>query len=83
MDQELSIDCWIKLQSQVAKYSKDYPKYEEIYVILKRIIRFSKMKSGDISNINIAEKAVVNKFGAIRTNSTEFIEKYKEIFLKK
>lgn len=81
--QELSIDCWIKLQSQLAKYSKDYPKYEEIYGILKLIIRFSKIKSGDISNINNMEKAVINQFGAIRSNSTEFIKNYEENFLKK
>ena len=80
MDQQLSIDCWIKLQSQVAKYSKDYTKYEEIYGILKRIIRFSKIKSGDISNINDAEKAVVNQSGAIRINSKDFIEKYEKVF---
>ena len=83
VDQQLSIDCWNRLQSQVAKYSKDYPKYEEIYGILRRIIRLSKIKSGDISNINNAEKAAVNQLGAIRTNSKEFIEKYEENFQKK
>ena len=83
VDQQLSIDCWKKLQSQLAKYSKYYPKYEEIYSILKRIINFSKIKTGELRNVNDAEKAAVNQFGAIRINSEEFIKKYEENFLKK
>ena len=80
--QELSIECWNKLQSQLAKYSKDYPKYEEIYCILRRIIKFSKIKSGEINNANIAEQAAVNQLGAIRSNSMEFINYFEKNFIK-
>jgi len=80
MDNEISIECWNKLHLQLAKYPNEYSKYEVIYGILKRIIRYSKIKSGEINTLNIAEMASANVLGAIRLNSEDFIKKYEEYF---
>ena len=82
IEQELSFECWNKLQSQIAKYSKDYEKYEELYNTLEYIMRHSKSKSKFMVNKEIAEKAAINQFSAIRINSEKFIKKYEEFFVE-
>lgn len=80
IDQEISIECWAKFQSELAKYPKVYPKYVEAYSILNRLIKFSIIKSQGMKKIDTAEKAAIFRFDAIRLNSEDFIKKYEEYF---
>lgn len=83
VDKRIATDCWSKLQYLVAKYPNEYSQYGELYGLLISIIRYSKIKSKEINNANIAEITMAGQFGAIRSNSELFIRKHEQYFPNK
>jgi hypothetical protein len=75
----IKISCWEQYNSKAARYHSDHKNYKELYDILLNIIRYSRIKSGELK-ANNAELFYVNQHGAIRISVELFLEKFKNLF---
>ena len=79
VDDKLSINNWSSLQLNISKFPEEYIDYKKAYEILNRIIRFSKIKRGELQG-NDAEKAALQIYNVISLSSKDFINEFEDNF---